>query len=115
MKTQDKIIIITLLVALLFISACSKDNEKEQDENPLACTREYRPVCGVDEKTYPNACTAGNITIAYEGECKEQHVCTEEEKEAMICTMDYTPVCGNNEKTYSNGCTACSAGVDSWI
>jgi len=36
------------------------------------CTLDYSPVCGIDNKTYGNACGANcaKVQIAYPGECK---------------------------------------------
>ncbi len=62
---------VLVAISLVFISMDPGYIVEPQVE-PVACTMQYDPVCGVDDVTYGNSCMLGaaNVKLAYPGECK---------------------------------------------
>jgi len=99
-----KLLVASLLVLLVFTSCDKKQAELNKEAettiiNPSAaleqsgemaeegsdfmpendmciCTKEYKPVCGENGRTYPSACQAGcdKVTVKSDGPCQDESI-----------------------------------------
>lgn len=53
---------------------------------PRACTEIFAPVCGCDERTYPNLCFAhaAGVDAAFEGPCEAEPTCPDQGEDSIL-------------------------------
>jgi hypothetical protein len=71
------------------------------ETRPEICTSEYVPVCGCDQRSYSNACSAhaAGVAVMREGSCTESD-CAALGGEA-IDALDSTPACPSGEGVFT--------------
>jgi hypothetical protein len=127
-------------ICLIGGQTCDPAAEGKCVSAPETCSDEFAPVCGCDDVTYDNACSAAlsEAPVAYEGECADDaDLCGGDDELAcmegdlclrkigscestdvgvcigtpMECPKGIELVCGCDDVTYDNACRAYQAGV----
>ncbi|XP_015428122.1 PREDICTED: double-headed protease inhibitor, submandibular gland-like [Myotis davidii] len=114
MKTITALAVLALVATTWAVSppaiGTAVDCFKYQAKGGFACTREYKPVCGVDNSVYSNECTycmkkqERGIVLRklHDGQCVK---CS---RYSQACTLEYMPHCGSDGVEYGNQCLFCN-------
>jgi hypothetical protein len=71
------------------------------EERPEACTEEFEPVCGCDDRTYSNACDAHRqgVSVKRQGLCSRLE-CTQAGGRTELSDGASTPECNDGEASW---------------
>merc|ERR1711913_26034 len=99
--------------ALLFVAVAMVTEVKAAScdaKEPMACTREYAPVCATFTKTFPTACVMESNLCELAKQGLELVKSSPRDCCIRPVTREHNPQCGSDGKVYDNPGVMASAG-----
>ncbi|XP_036750387.2 double-headed protease inhibitor, submandibular gland-like [Manis pentadactyla] len=120
MRSTTTLTILVLAAATWTVSASAIGKEVDcskytREDSKIKCTKELKPICGTDQRTYSNECVFCMLNQGKGLQVRKLHdgKCIECTTYSDICTLEYMPFCGSDGREYPNKCLFCNAVVKS--